>query len=116
MAEAREQLTAQRHRQIVVYAGRWQATPRWLFWKPKWRRRVLQYELGTRQDANYVWQYATRITIVNFGLEPEAPVSSPEMAEAGSQSEAQPPLEISEAEPPTEALPSLETTEAEPRT
>jgi multidrug resistance efflux pump len=98
MAEPRERLTAQSHRFIVIYAGRWQATPRWLFWKPKWRRRVL--ELGARRVANYGWQYATRITIVNFRPQPEAPVSPPEMAELGSQTEAQPPLEMAAAELP----------------
>jgi hypothetical protein len=41
MAEPRERLAAQSRRFIVIYVGRWQATPRWLFWKPKWRRRVL---------------------------------------------------------------------------
>ena len=101
MVESRERLTAQNRRFIVIYEGRWQATPRWLFWKPKWRRRVLQ--LGARQVANYVWQYAVRISIVNFGPQPEALVSPPGMAEAGSQTEAQPPLETAAAESPGEA-------------
>jgi RND family efflux transporter MFP subunit len=123
---ARHRLAGQRRRRIEIYVGGWQATPRWLFWKPKWRRRVLEYRRRARSDADYVWQYATGITMVNFAQEPEAPHRPPEAAAPQAQTEAQALLETPPALPataphrllpaaqsPTEAQPLLQTTAAE---
>jgi RND family efflux transporter MFP subunit len=125
---ARHRLAGQRRRRIEIYVGGWQATPRWLFWKPKWRRRVLEYRRRARSDADYVWQFATRITMVNFAHEPEAPHRPPETAAAQGQTEAQALLETPAALPataphrllkapaaqsPTETQPLLQTTAAE---
>jgi RND family efflux transporter MFP subunit len=110
---ARHRQTGQRRRRIEIYVGGWQATPRWLFWKPKWRRRVLEYERRARSDADYVWQYATRITIVNFALEPEAPHRPSETAAAQAQTEAQPLLETPAAESASEPQRLLKTPAAE---
>jgi RND family efflux transporter MFP subunit len=107
MAAARHRLTGQRRRRIEIYVGRWQATPPWLFWKPKWRRRVLEYKRRARSDADYVWQYATRTTIVNFEGA-DAGGRLPETTAAEARTEAQPLLEPPAADSPTEGRPLLE--------
>jgi membrane fusion protein (multidrug efflux system) len=105
MAEANHRLTGQQRRRISIYVGRWQATPRWFFWKPKWRRRVLEYERGLRADVGYVWQYAVPIKLVNFEAQP-----SLETGERSSWAAAASPAEVTEALSRTEHRPPPETT------
>ena len=53
---------------IITYVGNWEPTPRWAFWRPAWRRRLLELEWGCHPEGDCVWQYASPQEMVGIIL------------------------------------------------